>query len=279
MGTYVEVISNERDAEKIVFGEIRRLENLLSKFKPDSEISRLNKLGSLKVSPDTLKVIKSSLEFYKNSHGAFDISVAPLVDIWKQAIKTKNLPKEKTIESVKKLVGSDKIMIDEKRSIVKFLKKGMQIDLGGIAKGYAVNYAVKKLKSAGIKSCLVNAGGNMFAMGKNGNRPWKIGIRHPRKPDKMINYVFLTNKAIATSGDYEQYFEVNNRRFSHIIDPKTGYPADTNVVSVTVISSDATTCDALGTAVFVLGKTKGKELIQKYANTDAIIITKEDLRQ
>lgn len=279
MGTFVEVISDDSKAAQIAFAEIKRLDELLSKFNPLSEISRLNKTGYLKVSPDTLMVVKKAKKFSQESGGAFDITVAPLVDIWKQAIHTKQLPKENKIYLAKQLVASNDIIIDEENSSIKFLKKGMQIDLGGIAKGYAVDCAVKKLKSAGIKSCLINAGGNMFAIGKKGNRRWKIGIRHPRKPNKIIGYIFLEDNAIATSGDYEQYFMVSNQRLSHIVDPKTGYPANNNVSSVTVVSYDATTSDALSTAIFVLGKEKGIELTTKYKDTTAIVLTNNDLKE
>jgi FAD:protein FMN transferase len=277
MGTFVEVISSDQRAAGIVFAEIKRLDGLLSKFNPRSEIFQLNQGGKLKVGPDTLAVIKAAKEFSRQSNGAFDITVAPLVDIWKQAIKSRILPKENRINTAKSLVGSENILIDEKNSTVTLLKKGMQVDLGGIAKGYAVDCAIRKLKGAGIKSCLVNAGGNMYGLGKNEGRPWKVGIRHPRKPREMVGFLLLENRAIATSGDYEQYFETGNRRFSHIIDPQTGYPVNNGVVSVTVYSPSAATCDALSTAVFVLGKEKGARLAQRYQNTQAIILTKEDL--
>jgi len=277
MGTFVEVISDDPQAAKIVFAEIKRLDNLLSKFNPQSEIYKLNQKGRLKVSPDTLTVIKKSLYFYNQSNGAFDITVAPLVDIWKQAIKTKVLPSEKLIAVARTLVGNDKILIDEKDSVIKFLKKGMQIDLGGIAKGYAVDCAINKLQLAGVKSCLVNVGGNMYGLGRKVKYAWKVGIRHPRKTNQIIGYILLEGRAIATSGDYEQYLERGKQRISHIINPKNGYPAESGVVSVTVISPSATACDALGTAVFVLGKEKGQRLINKFKNTQAIILTKEDL--
>lgn len=278
MGTFVEVISNDPRAAGIAFAEIKRLDNLLSKFNPHSEVSQLNRRGKLKVSPDTLAVIKAAKGFYRQSDGAFDATVSPLIDIWKPAINAQVTPQEKQINAAKLLVGSENIFIDEKSQTVKFLKKGMRIDLGGIAKGYAVDCAIKKLQDAGIKSCLVNAGGNMYGLGRNGARPWKVGIRHPRNLKEMIGFMLLEDRAIATSGDYEQYFESGNRRFSHIIDPQTGFPVNNGVVSATVLSSDATTCDALSTAVFVLGKEKGLKLAGKYKNTQAIILTKEDLR-
>jgi len=277
MGTFVEVTSDDPRAAKIVFAEIKRLDGLLSKFNPQSEVYKLNRLGNLKVSFNTLAVIKKSQKFNQQSGGAFDVTVAPLVDIWKQAISTKVMPTPQQVAVAKWLTGNKKMVIDERNSTVKFIRKGMQIDLGGIAKGYAVDCAVAKLREAGIKSCLVNAGGNMYALGKKDQRPWKIGIKHPRKKGKMAGYLLLENRAVATSGDYEQYFEIQGRRLSHIIDPKTGYPADNGIVSVTVVSDDATTCDALGTAVFVLGKEKGQKLINGYKDTQVIILTTEDL--
>lgn len=277
MGTFVEVVSDDSRAGTIAFAEIKRLDNLLSKFNAQSEIYKLNQTGKLKVSPDTLSLIKKSIQFYKETNGAFDVTVAPLVDIWKEVIQTKILPQEDRVSTAKALVGSENIFIDEKDSMVKFFKKGMRIDLGAIAKGYAVDCAVRKLQQAGVKSCLVNIGGNMYGLGRKGKYRWKIGIRHPRKKDQIVGYVLLEDKAIATSGDYEQYIEIKGRKISHIINPKTGYPVSNNIVSVTVISPQATNCDALGTAVFVLGKEKGSKLSERYLKTQTIILTKEDL--
>ncbi|MDP3143240.1 MAG: FAD:protein FMN transferase [Candidatus Omnitrophota bacterium] len=277
MGTFVEVVSDDSRAGPIAFAEIKRLDNLLSKFNAQSEIYKLNQTGKSKISPDTLSVIKKSIQIYKQSNGAFDITVAPLVDIWKEVIHTKILPQEDRVSTAKALVGSENIFIDEKKSMVKFLKKGMRIDLGAIAKGYAVDCAVKKLQQAGIRSCLVNIGGNMYGLGKKGKHCWKVGIRHPRKKNQIVGYILLCDQAIATSGDYEQYAQIKGKRIGHIINPKTGYPVNNNIVSVTVISPSATNCDALGTAIFVLGKENGLKLSERYLKTQTIILTKEDL--
>ena len=128
----------------------------------------------------------------------------------------------------------------------------MSIDLGAIAKGYAVDQAVKRLKELGVQSALVNAGGNVYCLGKKGSRKWHIGVRHPRKPDEIVFYLDLENQAAATSGDYEQLFILDKKRYSHIIDPKTGYPVDNKIASVTIIAPDAAASDGLSTAVFVL---------------------------
>lgn len=278
MGTVVEIISQDMRANDLAFSEIKRIEKLLNKFDPHSEVSILNAYGLVKASPDTLRVIKISKEFNKLSDGGFDITVAPLVDLWKEAIKTKILPKETQIIQARQMLGSQNILIDEKKSAIKFLKKGMQIDLGAIAKGYAVDSAINKLKEQGVESALVNAGGNIYCLGKKYNRPWRIGLQHPRQMNKMTGYLDLSDQAVATSGDYQQYFIYQGKRYSHIIDPKTGYPVDNGVVCVTVIAGDATTADALSTSIFVLGKERSEVLAKIFPGVEVRIITKDELQ-
>lgn len=150
----------------------------------------------------------------------------------------------------------------------------MSIDLGAIAKGYAVDQAVKRLKGLGVQSALVNAGGNIYCLGKKGNRKWHIGVRHPRKSDEIIFYLDLENQAAATSGDYEQFFILDKKRYNHIIDPKTGYPVDNKIASATIVAQDATTSDGLSTTMFVLGKEKGLELANKIDGVEVKIVEK-----
>ena len=271
MGTFVEVASFDRRAANIVFAEIQRIENLLSKYKAESEISRLNKTGELVVSPETFYVIKKSLDFWQASGGAFDISVGPLIDLWGFTDKHYRLPKEEEIKQTLAIVGSDKIVLNFNNNVVKFMLPGMKIDLGAIAKGYAVACAVKKLKENNIKSCLVNAGGQIYGLGDKSGKPWRIAIRDPREKD-FQGFLDLHNKAVATSGDYEQFFIKDNKRFSHIIDPRTGYPEDSGVISATVIADDGLTADALATAIVVLGKDKGLALLEKFPGVQAKII-------
>ena len=271
LGTFVEVISPHRQAPGIVFIEIKRIENLLSKYNPESEVSKLNKLGNLKVSPETFYIIKKSKEFWQVSDGAFDITVAPLVDLWGFTDKKYSVPEEERIKNVLELVGTDKIIFNIDDNVIKFSVSGMKIDLGAIAKGYAVDCAVKKLKENNIKSCLINAGGQIYALGDKFGLTWKIAVRNPRGKD-VIDYLALKDKAVSTSGDYEQYFIKGKKRYAHIFNPKTGYPADSGVISVTVIAQDGITCDALSTAIFVLGKEKGQELAQKFPGVEVRII-------
>ncbi len=263
MGTVVEATSQEERALKIVFDEIGRVENLLSRYIPESEISKLNRLGRLKVSPETFFVIKKSKEFYLASNGSFDITIAPLMDLWGFTDKQYRVPEKRKIKETLKLVGSDKIILRDSDNMVQFKIPGMKLDLGGIAKGYALDCAAKKLKEAGIKNCLINAGGQIYCLGKHFNKPWRIGIA-PSRGNKLNGYLDLTDKSSATSGDYEQYFSAGKIRYSHILNPKTGYPADSKITSVTVIANDGITADALATAIFVLGKDKGRELSRQF---------------
>jgi len=274
MGTFVEVISPNKDAAGIAFAEIKRIEDLLSKYKDNSEVSKLNKLGELNVSPETLYIIKRAKEFWAKSEGAFDITVGPLVDLWGFTSKKYHLPKDEEIKEAIGFVGSDKIIFHDNDNVVKFSNLGMKIDLGAIAKGYAVDCAVEKLKEHGINSCVVNAGGQIYCLGNKFGKPWNIAIRQPHKKG-FYSYLKLEDKAASTSGDYEQYFTENNRLYGHILNPKTGYPANSGIASVTVVALDGLTADALSTAIFVLGKTKGEELAKKFPGVEVRIIEED----
>ncbi|MCX5706170.1 MAG: FAD:protein FMN transferase [Candidatus Omnitrophica bacterium] len=263
MGTFVEVVSPSKTAAAIVFDEFRRIENLLSKYNPDSEVSKLNRIGKLKVNPETFYVINKAREFYLLSDGAFDITVAGLMDLWGFTDKKYRVPSEAEIKMALGLVGSDKIVLRDSDSMIQFKLPKMKIDLGGIAKGYALDCAVKKLKANNIKSCLINCGGQVFGLGDRFGKPWKVAIKNPRK-DRLETLLELKNQSAATAGDYEQYFIKEGKRYCHILNPKSGYPADSGIKSVTVIASEGLTADALATAVFVLGRGKGEALEKKF---------------
>ncbi len=271
MGTAIEVISPDPKAAKIVFAEMRRIENLLSKYNPESEVAKLNQSGSLKTSAETFYIIKKAKEFCEKSGGAFDITVAPLMDLWGFTNKQYNVPSEAEIINTLAFVGADKIILKDFNNVIQFKLSGSKIDLGGIAKGYALDCAVKKLKEAGINNCLINAGGQVYCLGSNGSRPWKVAVTSPRGKN-LVDYLELKDKSVATSGDYEQYFIKDKKRYSHILNPKTGYPASSGVSSVTVIADNALTADALATAIFVLGKDKGERLVKQFNGVEAKII-------
>jgi thiamine biosynthesis lipoprotein len=275
MGTFVEVISPDKKAAEAVFAEIKRIENLLSKYIPESEVSRLNRYGKLKVSPETYYVLKKSQEFWLASDGAFDITVGPLLDLWGFTEKQYRLPEDGQIKSTLAVVGFDKIIFHDSDNVIEFSIPAMKVDLGGIAKGFAVDCAVKKLKEAGIKSCLINAGGQIYCLGDNLGSPWDIAVKDPRGAG-ITQSLKLKNKAVSTSGDYEQYFINANKRYAHIFNPKTGYPVNSQLVSVTVVADDGLTADALSTSTLALGKIKGKELADKFPDIKVIMIEKKD---
>lgn len=276
MGTFIEVKSTDPKAAGIVFDEIKRIEGLLSKYKPDSEISRLNKEGSLRVGPETFYIIKKAKEFSQASNGAFDITVGPLVDLWGFTNKQCKVPGKEEITKTLNLVGSDKIILQEDNNVVKLKIPGMILDLGGIAKGYAVDCSVKKLREKGVKSALINAGGNIYALGDNYGRPWKIAVQDPRSKKSVKICIELVNQAVATSGDYEQFFIHQGKRYCHIFNPKTGYPVQANVISVTVVAPDAAEADALSTALFVLGKDYSASVLNKSPTANAYFIEKKN---
>jgi len=276
MGTFVEVASPDKEAAGIVFSEIARIEGLLSKYNEDSEIARLNKLGELEVSDETLYILRKAREFWQASDGAFDISVGPLVDLWGFTDKKYLVPEEKIIKKTLGLVGTDKIIFNPGNNVIKFKFRGMKIDLGAIAKGYALDRAVRRLRESGVKSCLINAGGNVYCLGDKFGKPWNVAVKDPRRPG-FTEYLKLQDGAVATSGDYEQYFMHQEKRYAHIFNPKTGYPAQAGVVCVTVVAPDALTADALATAIFVLGKDKGLKLAERFQDVKIEIAEEKDV--
>ncbi len=276
MGTFVEVISSDPRALPIVFSEFRRIDEMMSKYKPDSEVSQLNQKGWIKASPEMFYIMGKSRDFWQLSGEAFDITVGPLMDLWGFTDKKFRVPAKAEIDKVLEVIGSDKIIFDKQEFVVKFKTSGIKIDLGGIAKGYALDCAVKKLKDARIESCLINAGGQVYGLGENHGRKWKVAIQSPRSQG-FSGYLELKNQSVSTSGDYEQYFQKDNQRFSHIMNPRTGYPEDSGIISATVIGPDGMTADALSTTIAVLGKVKGLELVKKFPGVETRIIERRDI--
>ncbi len=276
MGTSIEVVSPYGKAAEIVFGEFNRVEDLLSKYKPSSEVYRLNKNGGLKVSRETFCLIKKAKDFYQATDGAFDVTIGPLVDLWGFTDRRYSYPPREDVRRKLKLVGSDKIILNDKDCMVKFMLSGMRIDLGGIAKGYALDCAIKKLKENNINSCLINAGGQVSCLGDKFGKPWNIAIASPRGKG-TVGCLGLKDRSIATSGDYQRYFIKDKKRYSHILNPKTGRPADTDIASVTVVAEDGLTADVLATAMFILGREGAWALADKFPGVTFKII--EDQQQ
>ncbi|MFH1413228.1 MAG: FAD:protein FMN transferase [Candidatus Omnitrophota bacterium] len=275
MGTIIEVTSADSRAAEIAFDAIKKVERLLSKYNPDSEVSKLNLEGQLYASAQTFYIIKRAKEFQRLTNGAFDITVGPLLDLWGFTEKKYRLPKAEEIQKALELIGSDKIVLNQSDNMVKFMLLGMKIDLGAIAKGYAIDYAVEELKKRGITSCLINAGGDIYCLGGKFGKPWRVAIKHPRGLSSSTT-LELEDRAVATSGDYEQCFFENSKRYTHILNPQTGYPTESGVISVTVMASDCLTADVLATSIMVLGKDKGEELAVGFPGVQVRIIEGHD---
>ena len=274
MGTLVEitVIPANDKAIKEAFEALKKVDALMSTYKEDSEISILNREGKAQVSEETLEVIEDAIEFSELTDGTFDITCRPLISLWNKAKKEEKVPTEMEIEEAISLVGYQRIILEGNQ--IRLEKKGMQIDLGGIAKGYAVDKAIEALKKNGIKRALVNAGGDLYTLGTDPQgEKWQIGVQDPREEDKIIDIIKVKDKAVATSGDYRRYFTLEGKRFSHIVNPKTGLTVQDVPMSVTIIGPDATTTDALSTGVFVLGPKEGMKLIDSLPEVEGMIIS------
>lgn len=256
------------------------IDNTMSKTRDYSEVSEINKNAGKKyvqVSDDTFEVIKKALYFSKISDGVFDISIGPVVDLWAIGTDHAKVPTNSQLQAKLSLVNYKDISINEKNHSVKLNKKNMEIDLGGIAKGFAADQIVKYLKEKNVNSAIVNLGGNVFVLGeKSKNTPFKVGIQDPTNSDgTSIGNIDVSDKSVVTSGIYERFFKKDGVVYHHMIDPSTGYPFDNNLSSVTIISSSSIVCDGLSTTAFGLGLKDGLNLIESLDDTDAIFITKD----
>jgi thiamine biosynthesis lipoprotein len=278
MGTLVEITVSHSDPDIIqaittqAFDEMQRIEQLMSTYLPDSEISRINRAAgkeAIPVSPEVEEVIREGIYWSEQSSGAFDITVEPLVQLWDFDGEKETIPIESTLRKTASLVNYKDIEI--KDHTVRLKRRGMAINVGGLAKGYAVDRAISVLRGK-VKNGIVNAGGDLFAFGqKNKQTSWNIGLQHPRKPQELLAAFAVNNQAIATSGDYQRYFIKDGIRYHHIFDPKTGRPARL-MISATIITTEVMDADALATAVFVMGPEKGIEWIDSIDNVEAMVV-------
>jgi thiamine biosynthesis lipoprotein len=255
-----------------VMAEMRRIDDLMSSYKPDSELSRINARaadGPVTVSSELLTLIIRALDYSVVTDGAFDITYASAGQHYDYRSGRK--PTDAQLQAALPAINYRHVRIDPQRSTVAFTRPGVRIDLGGIAKGYAVDNSIALLQAAGVENAIVSAGGDTRVIGKRWERPWQIGIRNPRQHDGIVSMIPLENAAISTSGDYERYFEEDGVRYHHILNPGTGQ-SSREVQSSSIIGAEATDTDALSTSVFVLGVNQGMALIDAIPGTEAIII-------
>ncbi len=258
-----------------VFDEMRRIDALMSPYKPESELSRINAnaaKGAMPIGDELAELIARSFEFSELTGGAFDITFASVGHMYNYREGVK--PDEQAIDEALPAINYHHVILDREAGTIRFAREGVKIDLGGIAKGYAVERAIALLRERGIGHAYVSAGGDSRILGDRLGRPWVIGVRHPRQREKIVAKIPLQDEALSTSGDYERYFEEDGVRYHHILDPGTGKSVG-EVRSVTILGPDATSTDALSTSVFVLGVEKGITLINRLDGFEAIVVDRE----
>jgi thiamine biosynthesis lipoprotein len=283
LGTVCSITVYRQPPKGLLDKAFARLAEIDARMGPDRPGSELDPIGAaagkpaVKVTPDVFKVIQTSLEYSRLMGGAFDVSVGPLVKLWGIGLGgTGRVPPQQEIERARALVDYRRIELDAAASTVRLRDPGMSLDLGGIAKGYAADEVAAILRSGGVKSAIVDLGGNILVVG---SRPdggkWRIGIQDPDKPrGEYLGIVEVSDSTVVTSGVYERYFIKDGVRYHHILDPKTGAPARTGLLSTTIVTRQSMAADALA-KVFVLGVERGMALVRSLPGVEAIFVTED----
>lgn len=282
MDTVIEITAYGPQAEasvKAAFAEFKHLHDLTNNFDENSQVSQINQqAGKNKVpaDPKLFEIIKLSNELSEKLDSVFDITVGPLTELWGIGRKGEFVPTQEEVNRVLPLVNYKLIQLDEANQSVFLSKEGMKLDLGGIAKGYAVDKAIEILKNKGIESALINAGGDVRVIGKKPDgAPWRIGVQHPRNNEGMIGALSLSQwDNMETSGDYQRFFMKDGERYSHILDPRTGRQPR-SITSVTIVGGSSGDDDVLSTVLFIVGPERGMELLKQFPGTEAIFMTNE----
>lgn len=271
-------LSAEKDIDEVV-AEIDRIENLISEWRPNTQISEVNRnagIAPVKVDREVFDLTKRGIYFSKISGGAFDISIAAMDKIWKFDGSMQEMPADSSIRKSVARVGYENIVLDSANCTIFLKKKGMKIGFGSIGKGYAADRGKALMLKKGIKAGIVNASGDMSVWGLSPKgRLWRIGITDPFHPSEYIDIITLDNESMVTSGDYEKYAVINGKRYAHIINPKTGYPSH-GLTSATVKGPSAEFANGLSTSVMVLGAKKGKKLMKRFPNYQYYLITDKE---
>jgi thiamine biosynthesis lipoprotein len=259
--------------------EIQRIEKIISSWDESSETSLVNKnagIKPVKVSPELFGLIERSIRISALTDGAFDITYASMDQIWKFDGSMKAMPNESDIKKSIAKIGYQKIILDAEKSTVYLPELGMKIGFGAIGKGYAADRAKQLLVSKGVKGGIINASGDLTTWGtKVTGEKWLVGITNPLNKERVFGWLPIVESAVATSGNYEKYITLNDKKYSHIIDPRTGYPTS-GISSVSIFAKQAEVCDALATAVFILGRDVGLHLINQINGVEAIIVDAEN---
>ena len=283
LGTLINLKAIGNQAEKSVNEAIDRLNDIddkMSAFKQGSDISRVNSKAGFAietVSKDTYFVVKKAVEYSKILEGTFDPTIRPLVKLWNIGADQEVIPQKEQIEETLKLVNCEDVILDESNFTIMLRNKNQALDVGGIAKGFAADVVRDIFKKYSIKSGLIDLGGNIFALGgKEDGSPWRVGIQNPFKSrGEYIGVLSVKDKSIVTSGNYERYFMKDGQRIHHILDPKTGYPSKSKIISATIISDNSIDGDGLSTGIYILGVEKALKIIEGIEGIEAIFVTED----
>lgn len=271
MGTIFAIYLYAQDEEQAqvsfeaAFEEIERLEEALSKYRPSSELSRINRLaahGAVTTDPEVFALLETSLTYSQRSGGAFDVTVGPLMRAWGFFRGEGRYPTVDELRRARENVGSDKVLLDATKRSVRFAAPGVELDLGAIGKGYAVDRVAGVLRESGTAAALIDAGSStVYAMNAPpGKAGWSVRIPRPGDRSETVSTVSLRNQSLSTSGSYEKFFQLEGRTYCHVMDPRQGTPVE-GVLQATLIASDSTTTDALSNAMFVMGAEAGGDLL------------------
>ncbi len=278
MDTYMSLTAYGAKAQDVVTAavhEIQRLDAMFSVGNTDSDVTTANMQGSATVSDETAYLVEQSLEISRKTDGAFDITIYPVMELWGFTTKNYKVPQADELQETLKRVSYENVSLKDHELV---LKNNAQIDFGGIAKGYTSSRVMQIFKEYGIEHGMVNLGGNVQTLGtKTDGTAWRVAIQSPQGGNQYLGILETSDQAVITSGGYERYFEENGVTYHHIIDPKTGYPSDSDLTSVTIVCADGTKADALSTSFFVMGLQKAESF---YENTDldfdVILLTKDN---
>lgn len=268
-------ISAEQNIDKAV-AEITRIENLISEWRPETQISQVNQnagIKPIKVDKEVFDLTKKGIYFSKLTDGAFDISIVAMNKIWKFDDSMDELPSEQAIKESVRHVGYQNIILDSTNSTIFLRNPGMKIGFGSIGKGYAADKTRDLMKSMGVKAGIIDASGDISTWGTQPDgKPWAIGINNPFNDHKMAAVLYFKENAVTTSGSYEKYAEIHGKRYSHIMNPKTGYPS-TGLTSVTITGPNATMANGFSTSIMVLGEKEGLKLLKQFPEYHYLLIT------
>lgn len=283
LGTIIDLKVYGKRAEKALEEAVNKLYEIdgkMSAFKESSEISAVDinaGISPVKVSEDTFYVVKKAVDYSIISMGIYDPTIRPVLDLWGFGRKKQLVPDRRILSDRLQLVNFRDILIDEKSSTIMLKRKGQSLDLGGIAKGYAADAVSYILRKNHIKDAIIDLGGNIYTLGKKpGNSPWSIGIQDPMNSTGIyLGAIQVSDKSVVTSGNYERFFTVEGKKYHHIIDPRTGYPAESSVVSTTIVSDHSIDGDGLSTPTLIMGLENGLNLVNLIPGIDAVFITQD----